>query len=278
MGPPRRDLASPAPRCGSGQRLAEGIPVVVAGHDHQVAAWAAGVRAVGQVADSVGTAEAILNLVGRVPDRRAVRAQGMSVVRAVDGVTEALLAGTGTAGGFLQWLADRHVAGDVDRLLAGVADDVATLAGASWLLPYPSGRQCPEPDATARVRLVGPPPAHRGVAALESIGYQAQWVLESQASLSGRPVAQLSLSGRPLHRTRLWARIKATLADVPAVLTTAVEPVATGAALIALQRAGLDDPAPLAALQVEPLPGLRDRYRERLQAFIASARAEATGP
>ena len=262
----------------AGLGLRPGTPVVVAGHDHQVAAWAAGVRTAGQVADSVGTAEALLNLVGRVPDRPAVRAQGMSVVRAIDGTTEALLAGTGTAGGFLQWLADRHTDGDVARLLGTVGSPTAmnALAEDSWLLPYPAGRQCPEPDPDARVRLIGPPPAQLGVAGLEAVGYQAQWVLDTQSALTGRRPQRLSLSGRPLHRTPLWARIKATLAGTPAALTIAPEPVATGAALLALHRAGLGGELPLPDERVEPLEGLRGRYEKRLLAFIASARAPVT--
>ncbi len=250
--------------------LRRGTPVVVAGHDHQVAAWASGVRSVGQVADSAGTAEAMLHLVGGVSDRSSVRAHGMSVVRTVDGDTEAILAGTGSAGGLLQWLADRHTGGDVSALLAGA--DKATLAADSWLLPYPSGRQCPEPDPRARFRTVGAP-AHLGLAGIEALGYQAQWVLNTQAQLAGRPLAQLTLSGSPLHRTPLWARIRATLADVPTTLTIADEPVATGAALLALQRAGLDDPRPLAAHRVAPLAEHQARYRGRLPPFIAAARA-----
>lgn len=252
--------------------LRRGTPIVVAGHDHQVAAWASGVRTIGHVADSVGTAEAILNLVGRVPSRSAVRRQGMSVVRAVDGVTEALLAGTGSAGGFLQWLADRHTGGDVSELLDEATDALSMLAGDSWPLPYPSGRQCPYPDPDARVRLIGSP-AHLGVAALEALAYQAQWVLDTQISLSGSSPTQLTLAGNPLHRTPLWARIKAILAGVPTALTTAAESVATGAALLALHRAGLSDEPPLPARHIDPFEDqIRARYRDRLCAFIASAR------
>lgn len=53
--------------------LRHGTPVVVAGHDHQVGAYACGVREPGDVADSVGTAEAVMTVVSGVPeDRKSV--------------------------------------------------------------------------------------------------------------------------------------------------------------------------------------------------------------
>ena len=51
--------------------LRAGTPVVVAGHDHQVGAWAAGMREPGDVADSVGTAEAVVRVIGRPPRARS---------------------------------------------------------------------------------------------------------------------------------------------------------------------------------------------------------------
>ena len=58
--------------------LRPGTPVVVAGHDHQVGAWAAGVREPGEVADSVGTAESVIRVVGRNP---ALGEEGEGAVR-----------------------------------------------------------------------------------------------------------------------------------------------------------------------------------------------------
>ena len=166
---------------------------------------------------------------------------------------------------------DRHTGGDVSGLLTEATETNKALAGDAWLLPYPSGRQCPDPDPASRVRLIGSP-AHLGIAAVESLGYQAQWVLDTQTALSGRRPSQLTLAGNPLHRTPLWARIKATLAGVPTTLTTATEPVAAGAALLALHRAGLGDEPPLATRDIDAFDDeLRDRYRDRLAAFIASA-------
>lgn len=298
--PPARLTRSAAAWTG----LAPGTPVWVAGHDHQVAAWGAGVRAPGQVADSVGTAEAVLHLVRGVPDRSAVRREGMSVVRAVDGATEALLAGTSFAGGFLQWLADRQTDGDVAALLAQVPglDDVApgsersahsgsgsppqsalnptrtvepsAFARPGWLLPYPGGRQCPDPDPSAVVRVVGEATAPLGVRAIEAVAYQAAWIVQRQGELAGDWVDGLHMIGAALHRCSQWARIKATLAGSRTTLLRDSEPVATAAARLALFRCGLADDAALPAAPVLPVHDLIEVYQRRLDAFISSARRD----
>src|SRR5690606_16735969 len=74
--------------------LHPGTPVVVAGHDHQVGAWAAGVREPGEVADSVGTAESVIRVVGRNP---ALGEEGEGAVRS--GGREGAEPGGGREGG-----------------------------------------------------------------------------------------------------------------------------------------------------------------------------------
>ncbi|HEY3438431.1 MAG TPA: FGGY family carbohydrate kinase [Actinotalea sp.] len=131
--------------------LRRGTPVVVAGHDHAVGSWAAGVRTDGDRADSLGTAEAVMTVLpdqpgtlpyvsDRVsvrergapgelgapdtprepverPTRDAVIAAGMSWVRTVSGDHSALLAGSSSAGAMVGWLM---------RALAAEATDAVT--------------------------------------------------------------------------------------------------------------------------------------------------------
>ncbi|MFT4296638.1 MAG: FGGY-family carbohydrate kinase, partial [Micropruina sp.] len=130
-----------------------------------------------------------------------------------------------------------------------------------------------QPAPAAGVRSIGDPP-DLGVAALEALGYQAQWVIDVQAGLAGRRPTGLSLSGHPLHRAPLWPRIRATLAGVPTTLTTASEPVAVGAALLAAHRAGLAEAAVLPGTPVEPIAGLAERYAARLAGFVRCALGE----
>ncbi|MGR6917885.1 FGGY-family carbohydrate kinase [[Actinomadura] parvosata] len=83
-----------------------GTPVVVAGHDHAVGAWAAGVRRPGDVADSLGTAEAVLAPSARRPDPGAGLALGVTADPSLDGARTVLVGGLATSGAVVDWLLD----------------------------------------------------------------------------------------------------------------------------------------------------------------------------
>ncbi len=258
--------------------LTAGTPVVVAGHDHQVAAWASGVRSPGDVANSIGTAEAVLALVPTLDDRVQLRHQGMSLVRVIDGVTEAVLAGSPSSGAFLGWLADLLTGGDVQALLS---DNRGELPSPGFWLPYPSGRQSPQPDPAATARHFGPYGAP-GIEALEAVCLQSAWLLARVGDLAGTRLTRMTVIGEPVRRTPLWARLKATLAATPVKTVSAEQPVAVGAALLALTRAdAVPHEVTLPSEWVDPLP-LVDEYRRRLQEFINAAlaghRNESNGP
>lgn len=267
--------------------VAVGTPVVVAGHDHQVAAWAAGVRAPGRVADSLGTAEAVLSVLRTRPSRPAtplVRAEGMSVVRTVAGDHDALVAGSGAAGAMLRhWL--ESVPPDLrDEVLERAALDVAAHpqpTGAA-VVPYLRGRQSPAPDPSARA---GAPSSdwsweRQARAVVEGLCYQARWMIARQAELAQEEVSAVVVIGGD-RLPRLWTDLKRTTSPWPVESVLAAEPVAAGAALLALVRAGeLGDPA--AALREAPtLPrrvtGAPDRDAHAVHAarFVAAAVAAA---
>ena len=287
VGLPGESLDTVTRAAASETGLPEGTPVLVAGHDHQVGAWAAGVRRVGEVADSIGTAEAVLTLVGESEVRRPLAAEGFSLVRAIDGATEAVLAGSPSSGAFLQWCADRWAGGDVAGFLAGTAGAARTLlARDSFLLPYPAGRQCPAPDAAAHVRRISggafaPLEATGGVpyavAAIEAVCYQAQWMLDRQRELARVPEGargRLTVLGEPIRANALWQGVKATLAGGRATLVTEEQPVAVGAALLALVRSGaVEDDAAIPSSGLRPIPTLAGAYRGGLDAFKAAATA-----
>ncbi|MFV0428285.1 MAG: FGGY family carbohydrate kinase [Arachnia sp.] len=264
--PPDRVSAAVAAATG----LAKGTAVVVAGHDHQVAAWAAGVRVPGQVADCVATTEAVVSLVPAAPDRAAIARHGMSLTRAVNGATEAILASSASAGSFLVWVAEREGCSVADLVNLDTVPE--HLAGPGLWLPYPQGRQSPEPDPRAGARLVGDPgDAPPGLLAVEALSYQAQWMIDVQRDLAGGPAGGVTVIGQPVAVHPQWRQAKAALAQ-GSYLLDADEPVATGAALLALARSGAGDPgAVLSSVPLHCAADLAARYRARLPEFIAAA-------
>lgn len=237
-----------------GAGLVAGTPVVVAGHDHAVGAYAAGVREPGDVADSIGTAEAVLTVLARRPKPAAVAAAGMSLVRTVSGHRDALLAGSASAGAMVAWwlaaMANGRAAAEV---FAEVAQVPAEATGV-LVLPYPNGRQSPAPDPGAGVRVVGRnadhSPAHLTRALLEGLCLQARWMLVEQARLGGpdpdvedvdadSAADEIAVLGGAVTANPAWMAVKAAVTPARLRLVETREPVAAGAAVVGADRAGL---------------------------------------
>ncbi|PYG01089.1 xylulokinase [Georgenia satyanarayanai] len=259
-------------RAGGIWGLRAGTPVVVAGHDHPVGAWAAGVRAPGDVADSVGTAESVVRVLAARPAPAEVAAAGMSLVRTIEGRYEALVAGSATAGAVLAWWAER-VGGF--PALAPLLDDAAVRprdAGSPFLLPYLRGRQAPSPDPRARAVVVGP--AHDDVeataAVLDGLALQARWMLTAQAQLAGADPAagQVHVLGSATAGGSAWLRAKAAAGPATLRAVGEREAVAVGAAVLAAHRAGLGEPLVLAS---DPVAVDRDSVYDALHARFVTA-------
>lgn len=257
-----------------------GTPVVVAGHDHQVAAWAAGVRQPGRVADSLGTAEAVLSVLPAVPPMAPVRAEGMSVVRTVAADHVALVAGSGTAGAMLRhWLESVPVALRESALEQAAVELAAhpQPTGAA-VPPYLRGRQSPEPDPSARAG--SPPPSwpwqRQALAVVEGICYQARWMITRQTELAAAEVSAVVVIGGD-RLPRLWTDLKRVTSPWPVEAVLTAEPVAAGAGLLALVRAGeLGDPAgvlhaaPTLPRRTSSPPG-GDPHADAVAQFVADA-------
>ncbi|MGY4645001.1 FGGY family carbohydrate kinase [Cellulomonas sp. URHB0016] len=260
--------------------LPAGTPVTIAGHDHAVGAWAAGVRAPGQVADSVGTAEAVCTVLAVDPAPGPVAESGMSLVRTVTGRLPALLAGSSSAGATVAWWLRTQVPDeDPDRLMAEVralGDD----PGPVVVLPYLHGRQTPDPDPAARVRELGTgTPAERTHGLLLGLALQARWMLQTQLALAGgASPADVALLGAPMTSNPAWLGLKARVTPAPTRLVQAAEPVAAGAALLAADRSGLlDGPAPALAAGPPSRPRADDQAVGAVFArFVAAARTAGT--
>ncbi|MBD8062724.1 FGGY-family carbohydrate kinase [Oceanitalea stevensii] len=228
--------------------LRAGTPVIVAGHDHPVGAWAAGVREPGDVADSVGTAESVVRVLGARPVPAAVAAAGMSLVRTVEGGHEALVAGSATAGAVLAWWAEQVGGFPALAPLLDAAAARPRSAAVPLLLPYLRGRQAPRPDPRAHAVVVGQRPEHddvdRTAAVLDGLALHARWMLTAQAELAGADPAggEVRVLGSATAGGSAWLRAKAAAGPAPLRVVGEREAVAVGAAVLAAHRAGLAEP------------------------------------
>jgi len=250
-----------------------GTPVVIAGHDHAVGAYAAGVRRPGDVADSLGTAEAIMSVVAVPPDPIEVARAGMSAVVTVSGIHRAVLAGSSTAGAVVQWWLEHEGGGvDPDELFAQVRE-LDRRPSEVLVLPYLSGRKTPDPDPSARLRIIGrsdQSAAYLARAMLEGLCLHARWIAQEQFRLAGLLAPPVTVFGRPVTANPAWMQVKARVMPWPLRLVTEPEPVAAGAALLAAERAGLVSSAPALDQRPAPPPGGAD-YDESFARFVAAA-------
>ena len=255
--------------------LRPGTPVVVAGHDHQVGAWAGGMRSPGDVADSLGTAESVVRVLRRRPASAAVAGEGMSLVRTVGGLHEAVVAGSPAAGAVLARCAEQL--GGEGRLteLLGAAAGRPRGRDAPLVLPYLRGRQAPAPDPDARPTVVGELPEDDDVAlvaaVVDGLALHARWLLTAQAELAGDDpgAGEVLVLGAAAREGSAWLRAKAAAGPARLRVVEAGEPVAAGAALLAAHRAGLAEaPAlPSSAVQTGPAELYDDLYRR----FVTAA-------
>lgn len=263
--------------------LPSGLPVLVAGHDHAVGAWAAGVREPGRAADSVGTSEALYRLAVDVP-REAARAQGMSIARAVDGRHESLVAANPAAGAFIEWAFDELLPGADRAEVFSAAAERSSAALGAFVLPYLRGRQAPQPDPAARVRVVPVrPAAPRGAVAslpadpgavltavLTGLVLQLAWLDSAQERILGGRDADLAVLGGPGAANDTWWRLKHRLLRGRLRRVVAAEPIATGAAMLAAHRVtGITTTLPLGDPEGAAVD--QDEAAALLAAFVTAA-------
>ena len=265
-----------------------------------VGAWASGVRAPGAVADSLGTAEAVVRVItdpdpraagragaaaaagaaradaasadaeGAVAARADAVANGFSVGRTVDGSARTILGGSRACGAMLAWWADEHPEDHVWSHLSSATAELWSTS-AMTVLPYPSGRQCPHPRSGARVVLrdASADPADRSRAVLQALVFQARWMREVSDAHAGSPATAIAVLGSLARRIPAWVPLTAT-AGLPTRRIIPAEPVAAGAALLAAVRAGEASAGlilPGEDVEPAPSPGLDDAYRR----FLATA-------
>lgn len=267
---PGEPVGRVTPQAAARTGLRPGTPVVVAGHDHLVGAWTAGARTPGHVADSMGTAEAVVTVGAAPPDRAAAAREGMSWGRHADGTHYVTVAGTASSGALVEWFCDRflpHLA-DAPRAeryaaFARLAGDDDTPTGLT-VEPYLHGRSAPRPDPAARLAVHGLAP-HHGLpelarALLEGTAHQARWMTDVQSRLTGHTPGTVTLLGGST-RLRAWTRLKAAVTPSHTRVCDEPEAPCLGAAAWGSAALGHDPAAVRAPHRDEPPPPTAEAHR-----------------
>lgn len=230
--------------------LPAGMPCALGGHDHLVAAVAAGGYRPGTVIDSSGTAQAVLMFLSDFHTNEAMAASGYACYSHVLPGTYVLKAGLKLAGGAVEWLARQLSSAGTPAdelpylgLLAQAEQSVGQQAGPVWL-PHLIGSGTPQGDRHSRAALVGLTAEHgQGDifrALLESLAFWLRHNLSEASDLSGQPVREVILLGGT-KRLELLSRLKATALNQPVAVLDIPEAAATGAALLAGIGSGVFD-------------------------------------
>jgi len=152
-----------------------------------------------------------------------------------DDIHYALEGSVFVGGAVMQWLRDglglfEHTA-DSEQLAGSVADN-----GGVYFVPALTGLGAPHWDPHARGAIFGitrgTTSAHLTRAALESICFQVDDVLQMFSAESGTPIAQLRIDGGAAVNNRL-AQFQADISAVEVVRPTNLETTALGAAYLA---------------------------------------------
>ena len=199
-------------------------------------------------------------------------------MRTVGGVLEAALAGSPAAGSLIEdWRSRVLTEGrDADGLLTRASRERGP--DEAIALPYPRGRQCPSPDASATLVFRGVRRGDRMAelhALLRGIAAHGGWMLEAADALCGSG-SHPALVGAPYRLNARLAGLSAAVAGVPLELIDLSVPVASGAAALAAARDGLAGEVPAPTRVIDP-DRLTDRgFIDRFRAAIAETAAVTT--
>jgi glycerol kinase len=270
----------------------DGLPIASLVGDQQAALFGQACFAPGQVKATYGTGCFILMNTGPI---RADSKGGLLTTLAASGDGRRVYALEGSifiAGAAVQWCRDNmgFIEGwqDAERLAESVPDSAGVV-----FVPAFVGLGTPYwgPDARGAIFGLtrGTGPAHIVRAALESMAYQAQDVIEIMTRESGISPAELRVDGGAAANDFLM-QLQADLAGVPLSRPLSVESTALGAAFLAGVATGFwKDEAEVAALRREdrrfdPSPaadGRRDgraRWRAAIEGLLATNLPPFAGP
>jgi glycerol kinase len=220
-----------------GQATLFDVPVPIAGiaGDQQAALFGQACTRPGLVKNTYGTGCFLLMHTGSRPVRSGHKLI-TTVAWRIGSKTDYALEGSVFVGGaVVQWLRDGlgliRSSGEVEELASGVPDN-----GGVYFVPAFAGLGAPHWDAHARGLIVGltrgTTGGHVARAALESIAFQTQDVLQAMQADAGIRIRELRVDGGA-SVNNLLMQFQADLLGVPVVRPQVTETTALGAAYLA---------------------------------------------
>lgn len=212
-----------------------GIPVVVCGHDHVCGVFGAGATKLGEVVDSIGTAEACLLTLHSPPLNEAVYELDLLVGRHVVPGSFYVATTLPESGGAVDWML---------RLLEGDEEDLSRWTDrAKTLSPGEGGVFLPRLHGEDyRIALCALSkdghPAHFLRALLEGLTLEIDTTLKHAARATGIELKGLTLLGGGAKNV-LWRQLKADASGLSACTVSDLQCVARGAAMLAGVGAGI---------------------------------------
>jgi len=223
------------------QEIGTGIPIAAIAGDQQAGLFGQLCINAGMAKCTYGTGSFLMMNIGT---KRVASNHGLLTTIAWqigDEIHYALEGCVFVGGAVIQWLRDglglfEHAA-DSERLADSVADN-----GGVYFVPALTGLGAPHWDPHARGAIFGitrgTTSAHLTRAALESICFQVDDILQIFAAESGTPIVQLRIDGGAAINNRL-AQFQADISAVEVVRPTNLETTALGAAYLAGIAVGL---------------------------------------
>jgi len=262
---PGKLLAEAAARLGA----REGVPVVVCGHDHICGSFGAGAAGPGEIVDSMGTAEASLLTLPFPPLDDAGYGLGLPAGSHVLPETYYLAATLPRSGGLVEQLVSLLGGGEED--LVRWTEEASSLAPGAGGACLPPTDEDPGEDGLLMASLgQESSPGHLLRAVLEGLTLQMHSDLRRAMKVSEITPSRITLLGGGA-RSRLWAKLKSDVSNLPVRIVADPECVARGAALLAGVGTGVfpdteSVPAPEYGACIEP-SGEHAEY-ERLYAEV----------
>jgi sugar (pentulose or hexulose) kinase len=278
--PPLHDAGTPVgflrPGAIPDLAVAAEVPVVVTGLDHTVGAHAAGVVAPGQILDSMGTAEALIEPVPASSLREADYSLAVDFSAGVASRSHIAIAGLASGAGVGGLLRQLGVTSPEQQ--QRLESEAARLPPGADGLVYIPPRMRSETGGALLGLKAAHAPAHIYRAVVEGWALAADDVLRALGTEASQRQVVCIGGG---SSSPLWGRVKASIGGTGIRCLTTPEIVAIGAALLAGR--AKDGPGTMtgwqpAASTVHPVPDWLPGYRSLREEFSRAAAMIHPGP